>query len=220
MDVDPNLKLKQSFVDEWLVTREKHWSDWTSLGIDDYMGSWTVEIRNTMLWKEARKFIVRASHGEAIESGEHDLLSIGPDWWNRSDVLNDRRTRFDLERIALCPYGKDWWKVQTHGFGPWKSYSVPTWQSLEMMRQDTMLTYSKEHIWGGNDYPEKDDYQEAEVWIRFEERLVEMTDSLLSVKIFQPNPFHWNFCGAWSFRHFANCIVANLHGKPYLYRYL
>ncbi|MDH5533277.1 MAG: hypothetical protein OEX81_02525, partial [Candidatus Pacebacteria bacterium] len=171
-----------------------------------------------------RSFLIRASLGEAISSGLHDLETNGPRWWRVwSDKDWDRLTmpyHVDLEGYSTSRFGDDWWEIYEEGIWKWKKYSVPFWQMLEYERQGQMLHYSRVHFFG-NDYEASDlDYDASKIWDMLENQLLQRVTNLYEhagCRLERIGPI---FGRAWDYRHFANCIISNLEGKPYLYRHL
>jgi hypothetical protein len=199
--------IKQSCIDEWQTQMQAHQSErWhpnrTSLD----------EVKNTQLFQIARRMVHRFSLGQAIESGQHDLETIGPRWWDKDYPQRDWLSQMSSLSVETLPqvYGPGWWRVFSDGVTPCKKRGVPIWQHTEFTRQMTMLRYSCEHIFGGSEAA----YTVCDIETALNHKLDQFAFTLTDTR----HGYDWGFAGPWDYWHFAQCLKANLSGKPYIYK--
>lgn len=211
VSIDPQRVIKQTCIDEWQAQLQAHESErWHP----DHSSK--SDVKDTKLFQIARQMAYRYSLGQAIESGQYDLQTIGQRWWEKDNPHKDWLTQLHSENIdslSTC-YGSDWWEVFEEGIWPFKKRGVQWWQLLEFERQMTMLRYSRNHIFG-NDY--EGVYSAKDVDDAFNKSLDSFAFSMTDTR----GQWHdWVFARPWDYRHFAQCLKANLEGKPYLYKHL
>ncbi|MCL4208470.1 hypothetical protein KJZ63_02455 [Patescibacteria group bacterium] len=201
VSIDPQRVIKQACIDEWQAQLQAHESErWHP------DRTCVADVKSTQLFQIARQMVHRFSLGQAIESGQHALQTIGPRWWEEN--YPHKKWLFnivssDLGSLPTC-YGSSWWKVSAGG--------VPEWQRSEFSRQMTMLRYSHEHIFSVGTVVE---YSAVDIESALNRKLDHFAFHLPSCR---QGKYDTVFAGPWDYWHFAQCLKANLNGTPYLYR--